>query len=168
MIEAIGSCGMSNTAAAGAANRPNPMQGVAELLGLSPSELMEKQRGGSTLAQVAEQQGVSRADLIQQVSHDLSIRFGADAPARAEQIVDRTGPPPGRPRSGTGVEGVDFAARASEMFAPVANALQMSTETLLEKLEQGTSLTDVANEQGTSLSSLLDAAQQGLLLNAWA
>lgn len=168
MIEAIGSHMTPNAAPANSAGRPDPMQGVAEMLGMSPRELMDQLRSGSSLTQVAEQRGVSRADLVEQVSTDLEIRFGADASAMAAKIVDRSGAPPARPRSGEGVEGVDFLTRASEVLEPVAEALQMSTESLLAQLEQGTSLTDIANEQGASSSSLIAALQQGLLVNGWA
>lgn len=164
MIEAIGQRGAAASArATGAANRSNPMDELAELMGISRRELMGELRNGSTLAEVAEARGVSRSELVDAIRTDLEVR-GAD-PSLAESIADGSGPPL-RPRSGDGLGGADVRARASEVLEPVAGVLQMSIDDLLALLEQGTSISGIASDKGVDPASLLAAMEQGLLVNA--
>ena len=72
---------------------------VAKLLKLSEADLRSSLRAGSSLAQVADKQGVSRADLVAAIKKALtSSRAGIpsqELDALAARIADRTGPGPG-------------------------------------------------------------------------
>ncbi|MGI9540019.1 MAG: hypothetical protein ACR2N6_07720 [Miltoncostaeaceae bacterium] len=78
---------------------------VADFLGLTETEIREERRDGTSLAEIAEQEGKTRAGLLEVVKK--AIRDGASAAgadpiedervdALAERIVDGTGHPGGR------------------------------------------------------------------------
>lgn len=86
---------------------PNPMEGVADRLGLTADDLKAARDAGQSLAELATSKGISRDDLLAAVTADLQQHApeGAEAPSAAQaaelaaDIVDRKpgagGPPPG-------------------------------------------------------------------------
>jgi hypothetical protein len=94
--------------------RADVLTPVAKLLNLSVADLRSKLAGGSTLAQVAQAQGVSRADLLSTIKATISAKApnvtGDDLDQLAAHIADDAhgpgaGPGPGRPWPGGGFGG---------------------------------------------------------------
>lgn len=94
--------------------RAEIMAPVAELLKLDEAALRDRLEGGDTLAQVAADQGVSKADLVAGIAVALKAAKPADAPERtdaeitemATRIAEDSGGPciggPGGPGGGPG------------------------------------------------------------------
>jgi DNA-binding CsgD family transcriptional regulator len=128
---------------------------VATALGLTEAQLRERLEDGATLAEVAEAEGVSRADLLAAIAAALK---DADpsltderANAAAARIADgelrmhrgRLGPP----------------ARA---LAPVARALGLTQAEVRTRLRGGDTLAEIAQAEGVSRAALLAAIKRGL------
>ena len=137
------------------------MAPVADLLGVSSSELQSKLAGGETLSSLASAKGVSRDDLVAAVQKGLK----ADAPngvsvpsGLAEKIAD--GKMPGRPPA-TGVAGPTG-------LNSLADLLGTDTDSVLDQLKNGTSPSQLANGSNRTLSEILDALKGGVQINQYA
>lgn len=83
-------------------NGNNPMdkamQGVADLLGMTTEDLRSSQQSGTTLAQLAQQKGVSTSDLTSTLAKGLQQNAPSDAPSdidfskMATDMINGTGP----------------------------------------------------------------------------
>jgi hypothetical protein len=138
------------------------MQGVAELLDMTTEELRDAQRNGTTLADLAEQKGVSVDDLKAKLAEGLEANAPADAPAgidftqMASQIIDGKGPG-GRPG------GMMPPQSTGENTASALQSLLESTgidpdqlEDLLLSTLNGTSSSDEASTDfATQLKNLI-------------
>lgn len=124
-----------STAAAASTNRPDPMADVAKLLNMSPSDLRDALKSGSSLSDVAAKQGVSRDDLLQQIQTDLQNRPAqpgqsgtastTDVSAEAAKIADTKGLPQhhGHHRHGGGGVGA-----AGSLFPSTTDAGTVSAQ----------------------------------------
>ncbi len=162
MISAIGGAGspqrtegMTGPGGPGGPMR-QAMAGAAELLGMGEAELGRALRGGSTLAELGAQRGVSTDDLVAFVAQGLEAvgpppgAEGVDATTLAKGIVDGTaGPGHGRPPSGPPPGG-----RPGERLDALTGALGMDAESLFAELEQGGSLSAIAQRQGVDSTRL--------------
>jgi lambda repressor-like predicted transcriptional regulator len=119
--------GLSPTGFAQQANKM--MSPVAEKLGMSVDEVKNALKGGSSLAELAESKGVSRADLEAAIDSGFGSAPGGMRPpaGAASMIADKKGmsPPPGieeiSSRLGAGlqdagVQGVDATDLLSQLF----------------------------------------------------
>jgi hypothetical protein len=61
-----------------------------------------------------------------------------------------------------GTNGQAFRTRMQQTMDPVAKALGMSTDDLLGQLKSGTTLNDIASQQGVSHDKLISAIEDGL------
>lgn len=161
---------------------PDPatmMQPVADLLGVSTSELRSSLDGGTSLDQLASAKGVSHDDLVAAIKDGLeatapqgtSSSDGVsgtsavfDLDAMAEDIAAGVrpqgpeGPPPGPPPTGRNDNDHDALQRVSDL-------LDMSTDELIESLTSGSSLRDLASSKGISSDQLLDALSEGMVVD---
>lgn len=152
---------------------PGHVEAAAEALGLSTDEVVEALQDGASLADLAEEQGVSRDDLV--------AALVADAPADLQamdgvedmigELVDTAGtagpvgPPPG---GSSGVWGEALTADQSEALDAVASLLGTDAPALLDRLYGGASLTDLLADAGVSASDLSGAVTGGLLIDTTA
>ena len=148
---------------AGGPGGANPMKqvmsGAASLLGMSDDELRTALRGGgTTLADLATQKGVSRDDLLAAVTKGVTEAGsppgaeGVDAATIAQGIIDGTGGPPSGPGGPGGPHDRDgdMAARLQTLTA----ALGMDQTSFFDALASGTSLEELAGAHGVSPSTL--------------
>lgn len=152
---------------------PGHVEAAAEVLGLSTDDVMEALADGSSLADLAEEQGVSRDDLV--------AALVADAPADLQEmdgvedmvsaLVDQSGlggpagPPPG---GSSGVWGEVLTSDQSDTLDQVASLLGTDASSLLDQLYSGTSLADLLSDAGVSTSDLAAVVQSGLLIDTTA
>lgn len=152
---------------------PGHVEAAAEVLGLSTDDVMEALSEGSSLADLAEEQGVSRDDLV--------AALVADAPADLQEmdgvedmvcaLVDQeglggpAGPPPG---GSSGVWGETLTSDQSDTLEQVASLLGTDSSSLLDQLYSGTSLADLLSDAGVSSSDLAAVVQSGLLIDTTA
>jgi len=152
---------------------PGHVEAAAEALGLSTDEVVEALQDGASLADLAEEQGVSRDDLV--------AALVADAPADLQamdgvedmigELVDTAGTagPAGPPPGGSwGVWGEALTADQSETLDAVASLLGTDATALLDRLYSGASLTDLLADAGVSAADLSGALTGGLLIDATA
>ncbi|WP_327003962.1 hypothetical protein OHA72_54420 [Dactylosporangium sp. NBC_01737] len=145
----------------------DPMAAVTKALGLSGDELKSKLDSGQSLAEIAEQQGVSHEDLIAAIKAgkpaDASAVGSAaeeEQDAAAERIAaqkGRPGPPPGGPRGGAA--GLTDESKLQQ--------LSILLETDSESL-RGSSATDVVKrlqDKGIDLSQLRSVLNSGDLVD---
>lgn len=152
---------------------PGHVEAAAEVLGLSTDDVMEALSEGSSLADLAEEQGVSRDDLV--------AALVADAPADLQEmdgvedmvsaLVDQeglggpAGPPPG---GSSGVWGETLTSDQSDTLDQIASLLGTDSSSLLDQLYSGTSLADLLSDAGVSSSDLAAVVQSGLLIDTTA
>ncbi|MBJ7455859.1 MAG: hypothetical protein JHC74_07360 [Thermoleophilia bacterium] len=150
---------------AGGPGGANPMKqvmaGAASLLGMSDEEMRSALRGGgTTLADLAAEKGVSKDDLLAAVTagvQEAGPPPGAedvDAATIAQGIIDGTAGP-GRGRGGPGGpppgdRGADMAARLGSL----TSALGMDETSFFDALKAGTSLAELADQHGVSQGAL--------------
>ncbi len=94
------------------------MEAAAKTLALSDDELRSKLQSGSTLADVASEQGVSKDDLIASIADTVKstqLPGGVDATTFATQLVDRKPP----------------------SVSTLADALGVDSDTLVQQFESG-------------------------------
>lgn len=132
------------------------MQAAAKTLGLSDDELKSKLQSGSSLAEVAEEHGVSKEDLIKSLAESIktSSAGNVDATAMATKMVDRKGhggPPPGGP-GGPPPGGPRPADKAESNTSTLADTLGVDASDLLEQLENG-DLTKLLQSRYTQASA---------------
>jgi uncharacterized protein YidB (DUF937 family) len=148
---------------------PPPLTGTAKLLGLSTDDLQTAMQSGTTLDQIAQQKGVSQSDLISSIATDLQANApsGAPQPSQTQLTSMATDIAAGkRPRHhhhhGGGGDSTDATSSSSSGaagFESLASALGMQGDDLLSAFESGSSLSDIATQQGTTLQSVLSGLQ---------
>jgi len=145
------------------------MQPVADLLGMSASDLQQALQSGSTLADLAAKKGVSRSDLIAAITKGLEANKPEGAAAVegtfnisqiANDIADGKGPR--GPRGAEGAPPVGPPPGAARGFEELANKLGLSTDELRSKLQGGAHIKDIAAAQGVSSNDLLDTILTGI------
>ncbi|WP_170086606.1 hypothetical protein [Kyrpidia spormannii] len=135
---------------------------AAQVLNMPPQQLAQELRGGQSIAQVAQNKGVSEQEVIdaivQKISATLDQRvqageltqqkadqIKAKLPDRVKKIVEHKGPwQHGHPFLRMGV-------------AQAASILGMTPQDLMTELKSGKSLVDVAESKGMSEEQLIDA-----------
>ncbi len=147
---------------------------VTDALGLSAGELRDGLASGKTLAELAEDQGLSRDEFVAAIvdsiteavdkgveegaiDADRAAEMLADLPDRVDEMIDK-GPGelhrhgPRHHRGGPGLQG------ASE---EVQGLLGLSAEEMRSALAEGQSLADLAQQQGVSIDALTDVLIAG-------
>ena len=123
------------------------MQPAADLLDMSQDQLKSALTSGSSLSDLASQQGVSRTDLLAAIAKGIQSVAPAGAPqptggidALAAKIADRTGPPPADASDDAGSDSTPTPG--SNLLAQVSQLLGVSTDQLLDQLSQQRSSSD--------------------------
>jgi hypothetical protein len=151
----------------GGVHAPPGGAAIASYLGLTEAQLRAQLEVGKSLAEVAAAQGKSVAGLESVMLADAKAHLDqavadgkltvaqeqtmlADLKARIDDIVNRTGPPAGRPGPG----GPHFGAAT-------ASYLGLTEAQLRTELQAGKSLAQIATAQGKSVSGLEAAILAG-------
>ncbi|WP_276354048.1 hypothetical protein [Cohnella caldifontis] len=131
-------------------------QSVLDLLKLDRAALQAKLKEGKSLAEIAEEQGVSR-DALKQALIDANAarldQMKQEFANNADDLLDAKGGVAAGKRDGVaGAEG--FAQRD---LSAAASALGMTVEDLKTALQAGKTLADVAKEKNVEVQTLIDA-----------
>jgi urease gamma subunit len=130
---------------------------AAETLGLSEDELRTQLRDGSTLAEVAEAQGVDTQTLIDALVAAAETRLDqvrAELPERMAELVDTTLPAGSRGHHGR--DGHGMRDRRPGLDA-AAEALGITADELHEALRDGQTIAEVAEAKGVDVQAVIDA-----------
>ena len=147
-----------------AANREARAEALADVLGISVEDLMAAREAGQTPAEIAEENGVSRDELVsslvaeRQASLDQAVADGeltqeeadekaADLEEHVNAFVDGEGHGPHGPG------GPDREARAEAL----ADVLGISVEDLMAAREAGQTPAEIAEENGVSRDELVSS-----------
>ena len=159
-----------------------PLKAAAEALDMSQDDLVAALQDGKSLADVSEDQGVSLDDLTAALKADMPPQLAATGKADevVAGIISTKGlphgppPPPGGGRgfaaerldgSTSGVLGASLTASQQSSLESLSGLLGTDSESLLESLRGGTSLTDLLSRRGVSRSALASVLEDGLLLD---
>jgi hypothetical protein len=148
-------------------------QDLLDLLKLDAKTLREKLAEGKTLAQIAEEQGVSRDNLKQSMTDSFNRKLDEQKARFAENLdkmLDSARPQRGlpdkiRPEGAAGDRGFlggKFHFTFSRDLNETAQLLGVTGDELKKALKEGKSLADLANEKGVEVQKLID-----LQVNAW-
>jgi uncharacterized protein (DUF433 family) len=150
-----------------------PLEVAAETIGIETTELLAALRDGETIAEVAERSGVDPQDVVDAIvaaerervedavddgdlTQEQADRLLAFAEERATRLVE--GAHPGRPFQGR--FGGGWAGPWGPADGPMAAALGelgIDLSELLDELEQGRTIAEVAQELGVDLDAVIDA-----------
>jgi hypothetical protein len=150
---------------------PGPIAAAAEVLGLSVDEVTKALSAGSSLADLAEQQGISREKLVAALVADApdEIQATGDVTAMVQGLVDRVGmggPGGGPPPSGSsGVLGAELTSAQQKTVDALSDLLHTDSASLLEKLRNGTSLSDLLSADKVTTKDLAGLIENGLLID---
>lgn len=125
---------------------------AAEVLGLSEDDLRTQLEDGSSIAQVAEAQGVDVQAVVDALVADATERLEeieAELPGRMTDLVNREG-------LGDGPRGGHHRAMGEGLDA-AAEALGLETDDLRDQLADGATLAEVAEAQGVDVQVVIDA-----------
>ena len=148
-------------------------QDLLDLLKLDHETLRAKLAEGKTLAQIAEEQGVSRDELKKALTdsynrklEEQKARFAENLDKLLDTAQPQRGPwGKGRPEGAT-IDKGGFGARVHFNFSSnldeAAELLGVTGEELKQALREGKSLADLAQEKGVDVQKLID-----LHVNAW-
>ncbi|NBD24356.1 hypothetical protein [Paenibacillus glycinis] len=139
-------------------------QEVLDLLKLDAKTLKGKLAAGKTLAQVAEEQGVSRDDLKKAMTAAFDKRQAEQKQQFADNL-DKTLDgqlPLDRPKGMAGGKGFGVGIGKLDLTAS-AKLLGLSEADLKKELESGKSLADVAKEKGVDAQTLIDAQKKSIV-----
>jgi lambda repressor-like predicted transcriptional regulator len=130
------------------------IQAVADLLGMTPDQIVAERQAGKSLAAIAAERGVDQPRLVQTITNSMVPRIQQFV----SQMVTREGFGPregqGRgPRAG-GQRGADVRQR---LLQPIADLLNMTPDQIVAERRAGKSLADVAAERGVDQATLLQA-----------
>jgi lambda repressor-like predicted transcriptional regulator len=150
---------------------PGHIEAASEVLGLSTDDIMEALQNGSSLSDLAEEQGVSRDDLVSALVEAApgDMQAMGDIEGMVSSLVDQTGMPgpAGPPPSGSsGVWGETLTSDQQETIDSLSSLLGTDSTTLLDQLYRGSSLSDLLSDAGVSLEDLADVVQDGLFIDA--
>ena len=137
------------------------LEGVSEYLEMTPAELREALSDGTTLAEVAADQGVSVEDLSQAMADAVEAR-SAEAVAdgkltqeRADEMLANSAEHIDRivNASHTRGEGME---RREERREAVSDFIGLSQDEIKAAFDNGSTLAEIADDQGISEDSLID------------
>jgi hypothetical protein len=118
--------------------RMDGLEAAADALGMTVDDLRAELQDGKTIAAVADAKGVD----VQTVIDAMVAEATADITEHITDVVNN-----GFPEPGDRVEKLDA----------VATALGLTPEELRTELQSGTSLADVATDQGVDVQTVIDA-----------
>ena len=173
----IQSVGVGATAAQFQSRPPqrgnSPADAVGGLLGISANEIETQLDSGMSLSDIAAAQGISHDDLIEALRDGMpaEMRGAANVEEILESIAAQKGrgpaggpPPPPPPRSmeSTGVFAESITTTQQQVVDSLGDLLEMEPEQVVEELRSGSSLIDLLDRGGLSVSDLADAIDVGM------
>ncbi|NYJ07948.1 hypothetical protein [Petropleomorpha daqingensis] len=139
------------------------LKAVAEKLGMSTGDLRSALKSGSTMADLATTAGVSRDDLVQTIASTLPAtgRDGAtvDTTAMATDIAD--GVRPQRPSQSSEPD-------LGKGLDALSSALGISSSDLLDRLTEGSGITDLLQGSAQVSAQLAALQNKGALVDGYA
>jgi hypothetical protein len=137
------------------------MQAVAEKLGMDPEALKAALKDGSTMSDLAAQKGISQDDLVATIAATLPAQgpdgVAIDTTSRATQIANGTRPErPARPE-------VDVA----QSLDALSGALGISSSDLMERLTDGTGISDLLSQNPDVADQLTAMQNRGALVDGY-
>ena len=157
----------------GAQDTPPHVSSAAEALGMSEDDVMEALASGSSLADLADEQGLSQDDLVAAIVADMpeDLRSMDNVDDMVGHLVDQSGlgrptgsPPPGS----TGVFGGTMTSDQQNTLGAISDLLGTDSSTLLGALQNGSSLLDLLADAGVDAEALAGAVESSLLLDTTA
>lgn len=155
--------------------RTEPLKDVASLLGLDKSTLINDLKAGQSLAQIAQNKGISEQTLLDELKAKLKDRLDqavangklsadqenqilSNADSKLKQLVEKTG------GFTQGKKGKKFAFGVDRKIAAknIASFLGIDENTLKSELKSGKSLAEVAQSKGISEQALISELQNQL------
>lgn len=161
----------SDGARSPATGHPDPIATAAKVLGLSVTEVVKALSSGSSLADLAQKQGVSRDDLVAALVADAPAEVTAtgNVEAMVKGLVDQTGmggPGGGPPPAGSsGALGASMTSDQQDTVDALSALLGTDPASLLDKLRSGVSLGDLLSDAGVSTADLAGVVEDGLLID---
>ncbi len=130
------------------------IQAVADLLGMTPDQIVAERQAGKSLADIAAEHGVDQNTLVQTITNAMVPRI--------QQFVSRMvtrqgfGPDQGR-GPGRQAFGQRLRNARQAMLQPIADLLGMTPDQIVAERRAGKSLDDIAAEHGVDQNTLLQA-----------
>jgi uncharacterized protein YidB (DUF937 family) len=137
------------------------MQAVATTLGMDPDALKKALKGGETMSGLAAKSGVSQDDLVATIAATLPAQgpngAAIDTTSMATGIAD--GQRPGRPEKPQ----VDVAQGIQQL----SSALGISGQDLLDRLTNGTGISDLLAQNPDVSAQLSQDQNRGALVDGY-
>lgn len=131
-------------------------QEVLDLLKLDKAALKEKLRAGKTLAQIAEEQGVSREALKKAMTDAFNKRLEEHKKTFADNLDKMIDSQPHL------LEGRGSGLHVFKDFTAMSKVLGLTTDEIKKGLREGKSLADLAAEQKVDVQKLIDAQKTSI------
>lgn len=149
------------------------LDAVADKLGMSSDDLKKALAGGQSMADVAQSKGVSKDDLVSTIASTLPTtgRDGStiDTTQMATRIADSTRQSRQAPPSSSGLgseSGSD--ADLGKGIETLANALGVSSDDLLQRLTDGSGISDLLQANPDVSAQLSDLQNKGGMVDGYA
>ena len=136
-------------------------QNVLDLLKLDPKTLRNKLSQGLTLAQIADQQGVTR-DALKQALTDAFTKKQDDAKTKFTGSLDKMVDSKLQAGKKTGGFGSKGLMPMKNTLSAIATQLGIDTDELHQSLKAGKTIADLAAEKGVGLQILIDAEKAAI------
>ena len=144
------------------ANRNRPARAdrlatAAEAIGISTDDLRAALKGGQSIAEVAEANGVEAQTVIDALVAEATTRLEgllAELPDRVAEAVNRTGPPD---HEGPGQGGPGQGGRRGPGLEAAARAIGISVEDLRTAVKGGDTVAEVAAANNVEVQTVIDA-----------
>lgn len=169
-IGSIASTSALTSSSAQPARGKGPFDAVSDLLGMSADDIASAVKSGTSLMDLAEQQGVSSEDLLSALEEGApaDLKDRADIREIVTKIANDTGahgpggpggPPPGPPPSGV-VSG-NLTEEQSTTLDVLSSLLEMDEDEVTDAIKEG-GLADLLEEKGIDLTELANALESSL------
>lgn len=183
MIDSISTTGLayggSSYGLSGSQGVPPGMDAAAKALGLTDAQLQQSLQSGSTLSDLARQQGVSEDSLVSAIAQSLQENAPAgssssttDYTSLAQDIVDGKVPAHRHAHHAHAASSQDATdgSGSDDPFGTAASLLGMSQDDLLSALESGSSFNDLLAAKGLTVNDLTAAlgTTQGTIVDTTA
>jgi hypothetical protein len=155
------------------------MDAAAKALGLTDAQLQQSLQSGSTLSDLASNQGVSEDSLVSTIAESLQENAPAgsssstDYTSLAQNIVQGKTPHSHHghhAHASSGQDTSDTSSDSDDPFGTAAGLLGMSQDDLLTSLESGSSFNDLLSSKGLTVNDLTAAlgSTQGTIVDTTA
>lgn len=150
---------------------PGHLAAAANVLGMSTDDVTKALSAGASLSDLAEEQGVSRDDLVAALVADApkDMQAMGNVQSMVEGLVDQKGlGPVGQTPSPSGVFGESMTSDQQDTLDTLSALLGTDSTSLVSALRGGTSLADLFSSAGLDLDDVAGAIQEGLLVDTTA